>query len=89
MSACSSILEDGDYDPTLDKSKMVTDMAARLKQLCVTPSTEVKMFCQWLKDVLKKIIDAAASKTVKVSSFKEGVWSRYHALRSSETFQSK
>lgn len=88
LSACSSILEDESYN-SLEKSKIVTDVAAKVKKLCSHPTAATDLFCQWLTSALVSIVTKASKRVKKVSTFKERVWSQYHTLRSSENFRSK
>ncbi|SMN01061.1 hypothetical protein SPONL_1741 [uncultured Candidatus Thioglobus sp.] len=88
MSACSSLV-DGDYDPSMDTTTIVLDMAATVKQLCLSPNLAVDSFCQWLHLELASIISKATKRIKKISTFKERVWSEFHALRSSNGFVTK
>lgn len=89
IAACSSIVEDGEYDSSLGKSQLVREIASSVKQLCSARPTEtVKSFCYWLYSEFRRIVDGAA-KLKKIYKFKERVWSKYHELRTSDNFQSK
>ena len=87
ISACSSIVEDGHYDPSLGKSKLVCDIASHVKSLCLSRCEMVDSFCTWLYSELHQIVDGAG-KLKKAYKFKERVWSKYHELRTSDIFQS-
>ena len=81
--ACSSIVENGDYDSSLGKSSLVCDMASRVKQHL---SHHESVDCSWLYSDLHRIVDGAG-KLKKVYRFKERVWSKFHELRTSDAFQ--
>lgn len=85
--ACSNILEDESYDPSLDTSKVVIDVAGSVKKLCSCPTPTADVFCQWLVSALTNIVTKAAKRVKKISTFKERVWSQFHALRSSSNFE--
>lgn len=88
ITACSSIIEDGNYDSSLEKSKLVCDIASDVKTLCLSQCEPVNSFCSWLYSELHRIVDGAG-KLKKVYKFKERVWSKYHELRTSDAFQSR
>lgn len=89
LSACCKIIDDDSYDQSLPAHKVVTDVAASVKKLCLCPTPAATSFCQWLVSSLVDIVTKAAKGVKKVSTFRERVWSKYHALRSSDNFRFK
>jgi len=73
LSACSNIMEDASYDPSVEKCRVVTDLAASVKKLCLHQTSEADTFCQWLALVLGDVVTKATKNVKKVSTLKERV----------------